>query len=190
MTRILLARNPEVKCSKKWGSYSKYSAEERTTFQKTKIVLCSSFWQVFHRDADRISIVNVGTVPLAIQFVFDAWVPYFYRPFHEGVAEVWGLTRDDSQLSKVVANTNSRLCVGCWTGIAREFWTCQWVVVPTSVPSTLLKGEIRIFFGSLVTGKGCACGCWRLGDRTRLQTSTPFMQQPFHQRHAYITWSS
>ena len=29
------------------------------------------FWQVFHRDADRISIVNVGTVPLAIHSVFD-----------------------------------------------------------------------------------------------------------------------
>ena len=36
------------------------------------------FWQVFHRDADRISIVNVGMVPLAIQFVFDVWVPSFF----------------------------------------------------------------------------------------------------------------
>ena len=32
-------------------------------------------WQVFQRDADRISIANVGTAPLAIQFVFDAWAP-------------------------------------------------------------------------------------------------------------------
>ena len=30
------------------------------------------FWQVFHSDADRKSIVDVGAVPLAIQFVFDA----------------------------------------------------------------------------------------------------------------------
>ena len=63
---------PKAKRSKKWGAYRKYSAEEKTI----KIVLCSIFWQVFHCKADRISIVNVGTVPLAIQFVFDAWVPY------------------------------------------------------------------------------------------------------------------
>ena len=55
-----------------------FSAEERTTFQETKVVLCSIFWQVSYRDADRISIINVGTVPLAIYFVFDAWVPYFF----------------------------------------------------------------------------------------------------------------
>ena len=30
------------------------------------------FWQVVHRDTDRISIFNVGTALLAIQFVFDA----------------------------------------------------------------------------------------------------------------------
>ena len=78
MTIRLQARNPEVKCSKKRGSYPKYSAEERTTFQETKIVLCSISWQVFHRDAYRISIINVAAVLLAIQFVFDAGVLYFY----------------------------------------------------------------------------------------------------------------
>ena len=36
------------------------------------------FGQVFHHDAVRKSIVNVGMVPLAIQFVFDACVPYFF----------------------------------------------------------------------------------------------------------------
>ena len=43
VTRILQARNPEVKRSKKRGAYQKYSAEERTTFQETKIVLYSIF---------------------------------------------------------------------------------------------------------------------------------------------------
>ena len=122
-----------------------------------------------------------------------------YRPFHEGVAIVWGLTRDDSRLVKAVANTYVRLTVGYLPSIVREFWTCQWVGVPSIhmrslsrlrgnkkllisqfnkalgalAPSALLKGEIRNFFGSLVTGRGCACGCWWLGDKIRPQTSTP-----------------
>ena len=70
--RILQARNPEVKHSKKQGPYRKYSAEERTMFQETKIALYTISWQVIHHDADGISTVNVGTVPLAVLFTFDA----------------------------------------------------------------------------------------------------------------------
>ena len=68
VTRRLQARTPEVKHSKKRGPYRKYSAEERTTFQETIIVFALFYWQVFHRDANRISIVDVGTVSARWQF--------------------------------------------------------------------------------------------------------------------------
>ena len=58
VTRTLQLRNPEVKRSKKRGAYRKYSAEERTTLQETKIVPCFITWQVFYRDADRICRQN------------------------------------------------------------------------------------------------------------------------------------
>ena len=50
---------------------SKVFSRGENNVPRTKIVLCSIFWQVFHCDADRILIVNVGTVPLAIHSVFD-----------------------------------------------------------------------------------------------------------------------
>lgn len=39
------------------------------------LLYCIS-WKVVHCDEDRI--INIGTVPLAVQFVFDARVPYFF----------------------------------------------------------------------------------------------------------------
>ena len=98
VTRILQARNPKVRCSKKQGAYRKCSAEERAMFKETMIGLCSISWQVFCRDADRISIVNVGTVPLAIQFVIDAWGPHsLYTKFPLKQLEIIAATGNRSR---------------------------------------------------------------------------------------------
>ena len=51
---------------------SKVLSRAENNVPKSKDRRLLYFWQVFHRDADRKSIVNVGTVLLAIQFVFDA----------------------------------------------------------------------------------------------------------------------
>ena len=78
VTGILQARNPEVMRSKKRGLYRKYSAEQKPGSKKQRMSFALFFAQVLHRDAHTKSIVNVDTVPLAIQFVVDAGVPYFF----------------------------------------------------------------------------------------------------------------
>ena len=45
--------------------------------------------------------------------------------FQEGVAIILRVTRDDSWLAETVANTYTRLTLGCLVSIAREFLTCQ-----------------------------------------------------------------
>ena len=45
--------------------------------------------------------------------------------FQEGVAIILRVTRDDSWLAEEVANTYSRLTLGCLVSIVREFLTCQ-----------------------------------------------------------------
>ena len=45
--------------------------------------------------------------------------------FQEGVAMILRVTRDDSWLARAVANTYSKLTLGCLVSIIREFWTCQ-----------------------------------------------------------------
>ena len=65
------------------------------------------------------------------------------------------MTRNDSQLVKAVANACSKLTLGYLVSYVREFWAGQLVVVPTSVPSALLKEETRNLFSSLVTRRGC-----------------------------------
>ena len=64
------------------------------------------------------------------------------------------MTRNGSRLAEAVANTYSRLTLGCLVSIVREFWTCQRAFVPTSVTSALVKEETRNFFSSFVTRRG------------------------------------
>ena len=92
--------------------------------------------------------------------------------FQEGVAIILRVTRDDSWLAKAISNAYSRLTLGCLVSIVCDFFTYQWFVVPTSVPSALLMEETRDFLVPSLPG-GCTCGCWRLAGGTRIQTNTP-----------------
>ena len=54
-------------------------------------------------------------------------------------------TRESFHPQKIPAIRYSRLIICCLLSIVREFWTYQWVVVPTSAPSALLKEKSRNF---------------------------------------------
>ena len=45
--------------------------------------------------------------------------------FQEGVAIILRVMRDDSWLAEAVANTYSRLTLGCLASIVRDLLTCQ-----------------------------------------------------------------
>ena len=80
VTRTLQACKPKLRHSNKRGAHRKCSAVKRKTFQE--FVLCFTSRKLIYHDADKISIVNVDMVLLApkmnqIQFIFDAWDPYF-----------------------------------------------------------------------------------------------------------------
>ena len=70
--------------------------------------------------------------------------------FQEGVAIILRVMHDDPWLVNAVANTYSRLTLGCLASIVRDFLTCQSIVVSTSIPIGLLKEGTRIF---LVSGE-------------------------------------
>ena len=73
-----------------------------------------------------------------------------YQPFYKGVAIAYRGVKLDAWWLMVVKNGSHyiyrTLTVGCLHSIVREFWTWQWIFLPTSVPNTSLREETRTFF--------------------------------------------